>query len=150
MPTGRFIGEAVLDHQAYRQADDPMRVLALGRRQGRGIGVEILTALAAVMLRVGQRDIPRTPREEFPDIVERAGEHSIAITALATTGARPMLEVATLLDHMWLREIFWTGDPFCGIWTVRSGTEQSRTLLGQGFPAKKLLQMPKKVMVSSR
>src|SRR5882672_7317642 len=76
MPTGRFIGEAVLDHQAYRQADAPMRVLALGRRQGRGIGVAILTARAAGMLRVGQRDIPRTPRDEFPDIVQRAGEHS--------------------------------------------------------------------------
>src|SRR5438309_4932844 len=105
-----------------------MRVLALGRRQGRGIGVEILPALAAVMLRVGQRDIPRTPREEIPDIVQRGGEDSIAIAALATTGARPMREVATVLDLMWLRQIFWTGDPFCGIWTVRSRTEHSRTL----------------------
>jgi len=54
------------------------------------------------MLRVGQRDIPRTPREECPDIVQRAGEDAIAIAALATTGARPMLAVATLLDQMWL------------------------------------------------
>ena len=128
-----------------------MRVLALGRRQGRGIGVEILPALAAVMLRVGQRDIPRTPRDEFPDIVQRAGEDAIAIAALATTGARPMLAVATLLDQMWLRQLFWTGDPFGGIWTVRSGTEEhSRTLLGQGLPAKTLLQMPKKVTASAR
>ena len=127
-----------------------MRVLALGRRQVGGIGVEIFTALAAVMLRVGQRDIPRTPREECPDIVPRAGEDAIAIAALATTGARPMLEVATLLDHTWLGQIFWTGDPFCGIWTVRSGTEPSRPLLGQGLPAKKLRQMPKKVMACSR
>src|SRR5207244_2506276 len=127
-----------------------MRVLALGRRQVGGIGVEILPALAAVMRRVGQRDIPRTPRDELPDIGQRAGEDAIARAALATTGTRPMLAVATVLDHMWLRQIFWTGDPFCGIWTVRSGTEHSRTLLGQGFPAKKLLQMPKKVMVSSR
>src|SRR4029453_13604725 len=121
-----------------------MRVLALGRRQVGGIGIEILTALAAVMLRVGQRDIPRTPRDEIPDIVQRAGEDSIAIAALATTGARPMLEVATLLDQMWLRQIFWTGDPFCGIWTVRPGTEHSRTLLGQGFPAKTHCKCPKK------
>ena len=127
-----------------------MRVLALGRRQGRGIGVAILPALAAVMLRVGQRDIPRTPRDACPDIVPRAGEDAIALAALATTGARPMLEVATLLDHMWLRQIFWTGDPFGGIWTVRSGTEHSRTLLGQGLPAKTLLQMPKKVTASAR
>jgi uncharacterized protein YbbK (DUF523 family) len=127
-----------------------MRVLALGRRQVRGIGVEILTALAAVMLRVGQRDISRTPRDKLPDIVQRAGAHSIAITALATTGARPMLAVATVLHYTWRGQIFWTGDPFCGIWTVRSGTEHSRTLLGQGLPAKKLRQMPKKVMVSSR
>src|SRR4029453_17134244 len=127
-----------------------MRVLALGRRQVGGIGIEILTALAAVMLRVGQRDIPRTPRDEIPDIVQRAGENSNRIASLCTTGGRPMLEVSTLLDHMWLRQIFWTGDPFCGIWTVRSGTEHRRTLLGQGFPAKTLLQMPKKVMASSR
>src|SRR4030095_740925 len=127
-----------------------MRVLALGRRRVGGIGREILMALAAVMLRVGKRDIPRTPRDEIPDIVQRAGEDSIAIAALATTGARPMLEVATLLDHMWLRQIFWTGDPLWGIGTVRSGTENRRTLLGQGFPAKTLLQMPKKVMASSR
>ena len=85
-----------------------------------------------------------------PNIVQRAGEHSIAITALATTGARPMLAVATLLDHTWLGQIFWTGDPFRGIRTICSRTEQSSALLGEGFPAKKLLQMPIKVMVSSR
>jgi hypothetical protein len=121
-----------------------MRVLALGRRQVRGIGVEILTALAAVMLRVGQRDIPRTPRDEIPDIVQRAGEDSITIAALATTGARPMLEVATLLDHMWLRQIFWMGDPFCGIWIVGSGTEHSRKSLAKDFLPKSYCKCPKK------
>src|SRR5690349_17495383 len=85
MPTGRFIGEAVLDHEAYRQVDAPMRVLALGRRQGRGLGVAILAALAAVMLRVRQCDLPRTPRDEIPDIVQHAGEDPIAIAALPAT-----------------------------------------------------------------
>src|SRR5438128_3163429 len=142
MPTGRFIGQAVLDHEAYRQVDDPMRVLAHGRCQGRGIGVEILAALAAVMLRVRQCDIPRTPRDEIPDIVQHAGEDPITIAALAAPGARPMRKVATLLDHTWLGQIFWTGDPFRGIRTIRSRTEHSSALLGEGFPAKKLLQMP--------
>jgi hypothetical protein len=150
MPTGRFRGEAVLDHPAYRQAEAPRRVLALGRRQVGGLGVAILTALAAGMLRVGQRAIPRTPREEIPDIVQRAGDDAIARAALATTGARPMLAVATVLDQMWLRQSFWTGAPFCGIWTVRSGTEHCRTLLGQGGPAKTLLHMPKKVTAHAR
>jgi hypothetical protein len=127
-----------------------MRVLALGRRQGGGIGVEILAALAAVMLCIGQRDIPRTPRDELSDIVQRAGEDPIAIAALAAMGARPMLEVVTVLDHTWFGQIFWTGDPFRGIRTVRSGTEQSRTLLTQGFPTKKLRQMPEEVLASSR
>src|SRR5438046_1708646 len=121
-----------------------MRVLALGRRQVGGIGVEIFTALAAVMLRVGQRDIPRMPRDELPDIVQRAGVDSIAIAALATMGARPMLEVATVLDHTWLRQIFWTGDPFCGIWIVRSGTEHSRPSLGKDFLPRSYGKCPKK------
>jgi len=111
--------------------------------------MEILTALAAGMLRVGQRDIPRTPRDEIPDLVQRAGEDASAIAALATTGARPMLAVAPVLDHRWLRQSCWTGAPFCGLWTVRSGTEHSRTLLGQGFPAKTRRQMPQKVMAST-
>lgn len=121
-----------------------MRVLALGRREVGGIGIEILMALTTIMLRVGQGNIPRTSRNEIPDIVQCAGEDPIAIAALAAMGAMPMREVATLLDHAGLGQIFWAGNPFRGIRTIRSGTKHRRASLAKDCLPRSYCKRPKK------
>jgi hypothetical protein len=109
----------------------------VGWRQLGGSAVEILAALAAGMLRVGQGDSPRTPRGEITNLVQCAGVCPIAISALAVWRTRSMLEVAAVLGHPRLGQSCWPGDPFRGMRPVRAGTEQNRASLGQGSPAKK-------------
>ena len=109
----------------------------VGWRQLGGSAVEILAALAAGMLRVGQGDSPRTPRGEITNLVQCAGVCPIAISALAVWRTRLMLEVAAVLGHPRLGQRCWPGDPFRGMRPVHAGTEKNRASLGQGSSAKK-------------
>jgi hypothetical protein len=103
----------------------------VGWRQLGGSAVEILAALAAGMLRVGQGDSLRTPSGEITNLVQCAGVGPIALSALAVWRTRSMLEVAAMLVHPRL------GQSCLGMQPVCAGTEQNRASLGQGSPAKK-------------
>jgi hypothetical protein len=65
MPTGWAIRQTILDHETHRQIDDAVGIMTARRRQIRQIVVEVLAALRAVMLRIGDDDIPRTPQVEI-------------------------------------------------------------------------------------
>jgi hypothetical protein len=50
VPTGRAVGQTVLNNEPHRQIDHAVCVVTAGRRQIREIGIKVLTTLCAVVL----------------------------------------------------------------------------------------------------
>src|SRR5262249_32936515 len=71
-PCGRAIGQAVLDDQPDGGVDDPAGVMAAGVGQVGGIGVEVLAAGAAIVLRAEQDDVAGPAGEGITQVVEGA------------------------------------------------------------------------------
>jgi hypothetical protein len=65
MPTGWAVGQAILRHETHRQIDDAVGIMTARWGQIRQIVVEGLAALRAVMLRIGDDDVLRTPQVEI-------------------------------------------------------------------------------------
>jgi len=65
VPTRRAVGQTVLDDEPYRQINHTVgRVTARWRQIGQ-VCIEILATLGAVMLRIGDHEITRTPQIEI-------------------------------------------------------------------------------------
>src|SRR5262245_36632610 len=122
-----------------------MRIECFGRRQIADIGIEVLAALGAMMLRIGEYNVAWSTRDQVADIVQRASERLVAVAAFTTARTRPMLEVTTLLDDLWLGKILRPCDPFRGIWPILTGTRHGLALLGLANQAKKLPEIPVRV-----
>src|SRR5262249_60902805 len=71
VPAGGPVGQAVFDHQPYRQIHHAVRVLSAGWRQIREVRVKVLATLRTVMLRIRDDKIPRTPEVEIAQVVQR-------------------------------------------------------------------------------
>jgi len=65
VPTRGPVGQAVFDHQPYRQINHAVGVLTTGWRQVREGGAKVLATLRTVMLRIRDHEIPRTPQVEI-------------------------------------------------------------------------------------
>jgi hypothetical protein len=65
VPTRGPVGQAVFDHQPYRQINHAVGVLTAGWRQIREVGVKVLATLRTVMLRIRDHEIPWTPEVEI-------------------------------------------------------------------------------------
>jgi hypothetical protein len=142
MPTGCFVGDAILHHDTDRQGHDPMGVVRFRRCQIGDIGVEVLATLGAMMLRIGEHNVAWSARDEVANIMQRAGERLVAVAAFAAARTGTMLEIATLLDNPWFRQILWPRDSFRRIGPVLTGTRHGTALLGMVFQAKRLPTMP--------
>jgi hypothetical protein len=68
-PTRGPGGQAVLDHQPYRQSDHAVGVLTAGWRQIGEVRVKGLATLRTIVLRRGDHKITRTPHVEIPEVV---------------------------------------------------------------------------------
>src|SRR5499433_3676910 len=69
VPTRGSVGQAVFDHQPYRQTHHAVRGLSAGWRQIREVRVKGLATLRTVMLRIRDDKIPRTPEVEIAQVV---------------------------------------------------------------------------------
>jgi hypothetical protein len=69
VPTRRPVGQAVLDHEPYRQINHAVRVLTARWGQIGQVRIEILATLGAVMLRIRDHEITRTPQVEIAQVV---------------------------------------------------------------------------------
>jgi hypothetical protein len=69
VPTRGPIGQAVLDHQPYRQINHAVSILTAGWRQIREVGAKVLATLRTVMLGIRDEQITRTPHVEIAHIV---------------------------------------------------------------------------------
>src|SRR4029450_12455891 len=115
VPTGRAVGQAVLDHDADRQIDHPVGILTARRGQTREVGAKVLATLRTVMLGIGHQQIPRTPHIEIPQIMQCPMRLLVPIGRVTTTRARLPDVVATVGDDLGLWQVCGCGDPdACG------------------------------------
>jgi len=65
VPTRWAVGQAVLNHEAHRQIDHAMGIVTAWGCEIRQVRIEVLAILGAVMLRIGDHEITRTPQVEI-------------------------------------------------------------------------------------
>jgi hypothetical protein len=133
VPTRRPVGQAVFDHQPYRQINHAVRVLSAGWRQVREVGAKVLATRRTVMLGIGHQQITRTPPIEIPQIMERPMRLLVSIGRVTTTRARLSKVVATVWDDLGLWQVCGCGDPSAWVGSVLTWTEHRRALLAQRF-----------------
>jgi hypothetical protein len=150
MPAGCLIRQAILDDEAHGQRNDAMGVMGFGQSLVGHVSVEVFATCAAVMLGVGDMNIPRSPQYEIPDVVQHPLPRAIPIARSAAPRTNPMVEIATSGYDFRLGQIFRFADSFRGVRKVLSGTEHGAALLGQVFLAKKLPKFVGKITPNSR
>ena len=79
VPTRRAVGQAVLDHEPYRQINHAVGVLTARWRQIGEVRVKVLATLRTVVLRIGDHEITWTPQVEIPQVVQRPLELLVPI-----------------------------------------------------------------------
>jgi hypothetical protein len=120
-PTGTAIGQAVLDDQADRGVDDASRVVAAGIGEVGHVGVEVLAALGAIVLRVDQDDVARSAGERVAQVVECAMDDAVAIGTMSTAWTGPLAIIAVLAGDLGLGQVFDVSDALGGVGAVFSG-----------------------------
>jgi hypothetical protein len=120
-PAGRAIGQAVLDNQADGGVDDAAGVVAAGFGQVGHVGVEILAALGAVVLRVDQDDVAWSSGEGIAQVVEGATCQAVAVGAMAASRAGPLAVIATLAGDLGLGEVVNACSALGGVGAVFAG-----------------------------
>src|SRR5215813_11520806 len=133
VPSRRAVGQAVFDHQPYRQIHHAVGVLPAGWRQVREVGAQVLATLRTIMLGIGHQQIPRTPHIEIPQIMECPMRLLVPIGRVTTTRARLPEVVATVGDDLGLGQVCGSGDPGAGVGSVLTWTEHRVALLAQRF-----------------
>src|SRR5919197_3049794 len=123
VPTRGPVGQAVFDHQPYRQINHAVGVLSAGWRQIREVRVKVLATLRTVVLRIGDHEIPRTPQVEIPQVVQRPLVLLVPIGLVPTTRTRVARVGATGRDDLWRWQVSNRGNPFGGIGSIRPRTE---------------------------
>src|SRR6266700_3505919 len=96
VPTRGPVGQAVLDHQPYRQINHAVGVLTAGGREIGEVRVKVLARLSTVGLRIGDNKITRTPQVEIPEVVERPIELFIPVSLVTAPRTRLALVGTTV------------------------------------------------------
>ena len=128
VPTRWTVGQTVLDHQPHCQIDHTMGVVTARWGQIRHVGIEVLATLGAVMLRIGDHEITRTPQIEIAQIVQRPMGLLVSVGHVTTSRTRVPYGVATIGNNLWLGQVGNRGHPFAGIGSIRPWTEHSCVL----------------------
>ena len=128
-PAGGLVGQAVLDDEADGRGHDPLGVVAAGRGQVGTVGVEVLAALRAEVLGVGQDEVAGATGDEVTKVVEGALEDPVPVGAVATPGAGPSPEVSAAVAGFRLGQILDAGDALGGVGQVFSGSWHGAILL---------------------
>src|SRR5882672_7020949 len=131
VPTRRPIGQAVLDHQPYRQINHAVGVLTAGWRQIGEVRVKVLATLRTVVLRIGDHKITRTPHVEIPQVVQRPPGLLIPVSLVRATWTGLSLIGAAVWDDLWQWQVGNRGNPFGGIGSIRTRTEHGCVLPAQ-------------------
>jgi hypothetical protein len=126
-PTGGAIRQAVLDDKANRGVNDASRVVTARRSQVGHVGIEILAAAEAIVLRVKHDQVAWPLGERVAEVVESAARQTIAIGTMAATGAETPAVVAAPEADVWLGQVVNASDPLGGIGSVFAGPWHDET-----------------------
>jgi hypothetical protein len=122
VPTGGTVGQAILDDRPHSRVDDSVGVVAAGRGQIGHVGVEVLAAAGAVVLRVAEAEVTRPPGDEVPQIMEGPLGLAVAIGAVAAVRARSPLVIAAAVEDLGLGQVLNAGDAFGGVGAIDAGS----------------------------
>src|SRR5215470_9017418 len=131
VPAGGPVGQAVFDHQPYRQINHAVGVLTAGWRQIREVGIKVLATLRTVVLRIGDDEIAWTPEVEIAQVVQRPLKLLVPIGGVTAAWTWLPLVVATIGDALWRWQVCNCGNPFGGIGSIRTRTEHGCGLLAR-------------------
>src|SRR2546427_10816364 len=131
VPAGRTVGQAVLHHQPHRQIDHAMGVVTARWCQIGQVRIEVHATLGAVMLRIRDDQITRTPQVEIAQVVQRPMRLLVPRGRVTTARTRLPNVVATLRDDLGLRQVCGHRDPFARVGSVCTWTEHRVALLAQ-------------------
>jgi len=129
VPTGRPLGQAVLDHEPYRQINHAVRVLTARWRHIGEVRVEVRATLRTGVLRRGDHEIPWTPQVEIPPVVQCPLALLVPIGLVSTMRTRLSRVDATGRDELWRWQVGHRGHPFGGIGSIRTRTKHGFALL---------------------
>jgi hypothetical protein len=149
MPTGGLIGQAIFHHQTHGQRDHPVGIVGLGPGHVRHVGVEVLAAVSAVMLRITQMDLAWPASNPVPQVAQHTGDQSISGARLATVGTQATFEIPAAFNDLRLGEILGVGNPFGGVRQILSRTRHGKSLLTKLLLADKLRDLRRLVMINS-
>ena len=133
VPTRGPVGQAVFDHQPYRQIHHAVGVLTAGWRQLREVGAKVLATLRTVVLRIRNHEITRTPQVEIPHIMQRPLGLRVPLGRVPTPRARLPEGVATVGDDLGLGQVCGCDDPGAWVGAVLPWTKHRVALLAQRF-----------------
>jgi hypothetical protein len=103
VPTGRLIGQAVLDHEPHGKGDDAMGIVGFGQSVVGGVRVEEFLALGALMLRVHEVNVVRTTRHQVAEVVQNARGGPVAETRFSTTRTGTQPKIAATWNDLGFR-----------------------------------------------
>src|SRR2546423_2153823 len=128
VPTRRPVGQAVLDHEPYRQINHAVCVLTARWSQIGEVRAKVLATLGTVMLRIRDHEITRTPQVEIPQVVQCPLELFVPIGLMTTMRTRLSRVDAPGRDDLWRWQVGNCGYPFGGIGSIRPRTEHGCVL----------------------
>ena len=89
MPGGCPIGQAVFEHHSQSQRDHAVGIVAAGRSQVGGVGVEIEAAFLASMLGIKHLKGMRPPGARVPQIVQFSLTVAVSVASPSASGTGP-------------------------------------------------------------
>ena len=129
VPTRWAVGQAILDHESYRQIHHAVGVVTARWRQIGEVRIEVLATLGAVMLRRGNHKITRTPQVEIAQVVEGSMSLLVPIGHMTTTRTHVPLVITAVGNHLWRGQVGSSSNSFAGIGSIRTRTEHGFILL---------------------
>jgi hypothetical protein len=133
-PFGRAIGQAVLDDQPDGGLDDPAGVMAAGVGQLGGVGVEVLAARAAIVLRAEQDEIAGPAGVGVAQVVEGTAGDPIPVGAVTAPRAGAAAIVAAPDADLGLGQILDAIDTEGGVGAIFAGSWHGVTPGRRGLP----------------
>src|SRR4029434_2376358 len=122
VPAGRTGGHAIFDHEPHREVHHAMRVVTSRWCQIGQVRIEVLAALGAVMLRIGDHEITRTPQVEIAHVVEGSMGLLVLHGYTHTTRTHVPLVITAVGNHLWLGQVGSGSNAFAGIGSIRTRT----------------------------
>src|SRR5262249_7902254 len=130
---GGPVGQAILDHEPYRQIHHAVGVLSARWRQIREVRVKVLATLRTVVLRIRDHEITRTPQVEIAQVMQRPSGLLVPIGRVTTAWTWLPEVVATVEDDLGLWQVCGGGDPGAWVGPVLPWTEHRGALLAPSF-----------------